>query len=446
MPNYCYEKMKRDSWMTEEADIYKSSAREMKKFEVDKLKADMERKEREDARAVKQISNKKYEYGDRGSAWRMMKLSKVAEIAKEEGRTVQDVALERYGSMEDYQEALNEQEYLQRNGKQKSNPNTQKHSQTFGDYSGERKFRAPDQVERKKVASTKDIETNAKPKVQQDSAPRYVLKEEREPILSRDELNSLQAKVLKATFKKSKDLESLKAEYDFQLQRTESFERNSSGSKIKDQKPRQEPLQPKEDHEKSLQELVKEEKTSKSRFDDNMVKNIMRDQSFENDHEYMDEQGEKLAVKPKEKERDYKKQRREYNMERKRLQELDSCEYCIVDGIVSSLSIVAQGTRVYLALPNTVDMMPYHCLIIPKSHETSTLDLDDDDWTEIRNFQKCITRMYDSIGKTPLFMEQTVDGKHTFIECFPLSQNHHADSYQWYKVNSYLILGSPGRN
>jgi hypothetical protein len=50
--------------------------------------------------------------GGPGSHWRMMKLKRVYETAEEEGRTVEEVALERYDSIEAFNEAREERQLL----------------------------------------------------------------------------------------------------------------------------------------------------------------------------------------------------------------------------------------------------------------------------------------------------------------------------------------------
>jgi diadenosine tetraphosphate (Ap4A) HIT family hydrolase len=46
--------------------------------------------------------------------------------------------------------------------------------------------------------------------------------------------------------------------------------------------------------------------------------------------------------------------------------------------------MISLGTTCYLALPNQQELTPGSCLIVPIQHVTSTLDCDDDVWTEIR--------------------------------------------------------------
>ncbi len=54
--------------------------------------------------------------GGPGSQWRMMKLRRVYETADEEGRSVEDVALERFGSLELFDEAREERRVLDERG------------------------------------------------------------------------------------------------------------------------------------------------------------------------------------------------------------------------------------------------------------------------------------------------------------------------------------------
>ena len=44
-------------------------------------------------------------------------------------------------------------------------------------------------------------------------------------------------------------------------------------------------------------------------------------------------------------------------------------------------------------------MVRGHCMIVPNEHVLTLLDCDDDEWTEIRNFQKSVIRMFDAINQ-----------------------------------------------
>jgi len=47
-------------------------------------------------------------------------------------------------------------------------------------------------------------------------------------------------------------------------------------------------------------------------------------------------------------------------------------------------------------------------VITPIQHRTNPLECDDDEWEEIRNFMKCLTRMYHDQGRDVVFYENAV--------------------------------------
>jgi diadenosine tetraphosphate (Ap4A) HIT family hydrolase len=63
---------------------------------------------------------------------------------------------------------------------------------------------------------------------------------------------------------------------------------------------------------------------------------------------------------------------------------LDSCPFCYQDDTPPQAAIVALGSRAYLACTQTEELVPGHCLIVPVQHHLSTLELEDDDWEEIK--------------------------------------------------------------
>lgn len=63
---------------------------------------------------------------------------------------------------------------------------------------------------------------------------------------------------------------------------------------------------------------------------------------------------------------------------------LDTCAFCYQEDRNPLTAVVALGTRVYLCCTLTEELVPGHCLIAPIQHHLSTLELEDDDWEEIR--------------------------------------------------------------
>lgn len=69
----------------------------------------------------------------------------------------------------------------------------------------------------------------------------------------------------------------------------------------------------------------------------------------------------------------------------KRTQDLLSkCRFCYHDSAPPQVAMISLGTTCYLALPNVQELTPGNCLIVPIQHVSSTLECDDDVWTEIR--------------------------------------------------------------
>jgi diadenosine tetraphosphate (Ap4A) HIT family hydrolase len=63
---------------------------------------------------------------------------------------------------------------------------------------------------------------------------------------------------------------------------------------------------------------------------------------------------------------------------------LSKCRFCYHEGQPPQLAMISLGTTCYLALPNVQELTPGNCLIVPIQHVSSTLECDDDVWTEIR--------------------------------------------------------------
>ncbi|GIX60772.1 CwfJ family protein [Babesia caballi] len=96
---------------------------------------------------------------------------------------------------------------------------------------------------------------------------------------------------------------------------------------------------------------------------------------------------------------------------------------------------ISQSDTAFLALEHWRQAVLFdHLVLAPKQHVQNTLYLDDDAYTELRNYQKTLVRMYDQQGKAVVFVEVSLgdpflrnkedggarQGPHCRIECFPL--------------------------
>ena len=147
-----------------------------------------------------------YSFGDSGSSWRMTQLKSVFRIAEETGRDVDDVAEERYGSLEAFDNAREESNELDRRemygqgylGKDKPS----------GELFAERKSKnghrdgQDENLRWNRDHSPTDVESKATPSI--PTAPH----------LNQTELNRLKAQLMKAKLKGSADAARLEKEYN----------------------------------------------------------------------------------------------------------------------------------------------------------------------------------------------------------------------------------------
>lgn len=144
-----------------------------------------------------------YTFGDSGAQWRMTKLKGIYRNAEESGRSVEDVALEKYGDLQDFDEAREEEVELDRR-------------KTYGkDYVGKEKPSGELFDERRLQAG---VHRAAHEHHQADHIPRGDVMVDTQPVsnmpaLSQTELNRLKAQMMKAKMKKAPNAAQLEAEY-----------------------------------------------------------------------------------------------------------------------------------------------------------------------------------------------------------------------------------------
>ncbi|KAL1924358.1 uncharacterized protein VTP21DRAFT_7393 [Calcarisporiella thermophila] len=561
--------MARDSWMTDEFDFSNMGQARRQKDQNDK-KPDPDKpviSEREINTYYKsglsvedypeEDNRPKYKIGDAGSQWRMMKLRRVLEQAKEEGRSVEEVGLERYGSLERLQEALAEKEELDRrksSRNKKSSPrldlssSSSRSTTVYTDFNKPREsFKRPPERSRNEYVATSRAPASPSsspftphpPKryrsrspspsparaamgaplpspapytatfsaaelaqhpmmsptiPKRPEMPRIISHEaastisptqpSQERVLSLDEMNKLQSRILKAKLIGDMEkVEELEKEYEMEKKRMEEKEAPSSSksksqvsviptldsqgrihefalssgsseSNIKNKKKIQthdakgERIRYSNEDELSLEDLVRQEKVGVRRDADfDMATRIASDSRFQDDLEYLDENADRLAMR---KERNEEKKKLFAIGDYKRTQAiLDSCPLCYHEekepgrgAIAPKVPIVSLGTKAYLALPNVTPLVDGHCWIVPIQHALTTVELDQDVWDEIRNFKKCLLRMFASEERTAIFMETVVNlraQRHTVIECVPLPWGLGDDAPAFFKEGIMVV-------
>ncbi|XP_024526774.1 CWF19-like protein 2 [Selaginella moellendorffii] len=105
----------------------------------------------------------------------------------------------------------------------------------------------------------------------------------------------------------------------------------------------------------------------------------------------------------------------------------ERCRYCFENSSRPKHLTIAIGNFTYLMLPPTSSLVPGHCYIVPSQHEGSTRNVDDDVWGEIRNFKKCLLKMFKEQEKDVIFLETAMNlsqqRRHCLVECIPVPPN-----------------------
>lgn len=148
-----------------------------------------------------------YEFGDSGSSWRMTKLKGVYRQAEESSRPVQDVALERYGDLRDFDDAREEEIELDRR-------------KTYGkEYVGKIKP-SGELFQERKMASGIRRQSSSHKSNDMSPPPRQgqIMKEApasaKTVLLDQTALNKLKAQMMKAKLKGASNAAQLEAEYN----------------------------------------------------------------------------------------------------------------------------------------------------------------------------------------------------------------------------------------
>ncbi|KAF9816911.1 hypothetical protein IEO21_03785 [Rhodonia placenta] len=286
--------------------------------------------------------------------------------------------------------------------------------------------------------------------------------------LSPSSLNRMQAKVLRAKLTGASDAETLEKEYDEELRKAQGVEKGGVRTKVEvlptldargrlydvgqgrddsslpagnrkrnpqfethDRKTGERVRVNPDDDEITLGEMLRQERmgagqADQKNLDAEFARQIMTDAKFQNDIEYLDDNAEKLARKKMRS--DAMKRQFAINDYKQTQKVLATCPFCFgEDDSLPKAPIIAMGTRVYLSCTLTDELVEGHCIIVPMQHHLNMLEGDDDVWDEVRNFMKCLMRMFAEEDKGVVFYETVINlkwQKHTVIECVPLPWVH----------------------
>jgi len=356
-----------------------------------------------------------YTFGDDGSQWRMTKLKAVYTIAEDNGRAVDDVAVERFGSLEEFDDAREEKAEMER--RRLYGEGFIRKEKPTGELFAERRSGERREPEFLAVAGSPPLQQGVV--VQEPVAP-----------LDQSALNRMRAQLMKAKLRNSLDVAKLEEDFNAAMAAfttgtaygnaivlDASHNRMIAGTRgevraVTNKRGVERGLV-EANEDMTIDDMVREERRTRGQAGGEglrLAERIAKDGKFDNDLEYMDENAEKLAKRVHKSEASLK------NMavaEYKKLnQALDKCPLCHHEDRAPPQNlplapIISLATRVYLTLPTSPELTGAEggAVITPISHRTNLLECDDDEWEEMRNFMKSLTRLYHEQGRDVLFYE-----------------------------------------
>ncbi|KAL7811184.1 hypothetical protein V8C44DRAFT_330899 [Trichoderma aethiopicum] len=350
-----------------------------------------------------------YTFGDAGSKWRMTKLKAVYNTAKETGQPVEEIALKQFGSLEYFDDAREEEEEMERR-------------RLYGE-DAKTKDKPTDELYNQRIKEQRRAEPVSQ-EVQGEILPENPVQPVPVPM-DQTALNRLRAQMMKAKLRKAPNAAQLEEEYNraaaaaaprinapeaVVLGVMESRQLAGTRGEVKavDNKRGRERGTVEENTDMTIEQMLQEERRTKGQAGGEglrLAERIAKDARFDNDLEYMDENAEKLAKRVHKSEVNLKNMAVGEFQKMNRI--LESCPLCHKEdkGLPPIAPVVSLATRVFLTLPTEPEISEGGAVIVPIAHRNNLLECDDDEWEEIRNFMKSLTRMYHDQGREVIFYE-----------------------------------------
>ena len=358
-----------------------------------------------------------YTFGDSGSSWRMTKLKGVYRKAEEAGKDLDEVAEESYGDLRLFDDAREEEREVDRRKMYgKEYVGLEKPS---GELFQERKMKAglrrEAEAREREAANPTNGETMREAEAPLKTAP-----------LDQNALNKLKAQLIKAKMMNAPNLAQLEQEYT--LAETASLanraqpdvvvlnnmenrmlagDRSGEVTALNGKRARERGTV-QENEDMSIEDMVKQEKRTRGANGGEgraFAERIAKDGKFKNDLDYMDDNASNLSKKVVKSDTNLRNAAVGDFQKMQRI--LENCPLCYHEesNTPPVAPVISLATRTYMTLATEPEMAKNGAVIVPLQHRLNLLECDDDEWEEIRNFMKSLTRFYHAQDKSVIFYE-----------------------------------------
>lgn len=378
-----------------------------------------------------------YTFGDSGSSWRMKKLRAVFSTAENGEKSIEEIATKQYGNLEYFDDAREEKEEMERRS-------------VYGT-GYEMKEKPTGELYQERLRNIRKGEVREIEEPEQGT----VIPDETPVALDQTALNRLRAQMMKAKLKRAPHAAQLEEEYNqaaaaFVSNRPpnsvvvgamESRQLAGTRAEVKavDTKRGRERGTVVENENMTIEDMVREERRTKGQAGGEALRQaerIAKDVKYTDDLDYMDDNAAKLAKRVHKNEASLK------NMAVGELQRLnrvlDNCPLCHHEdsGRPPIAPVISLAIRTFLTLPTDPEVSTGGAVIAPITHRKNLLECDDDEWEELRNFMKSLTRMYHAQGRDVLFYENAAapqQHRHAALVAVPIPYSEGAMAPQYFK-------------
>jgi hypothetical protein len=360
-----------------------------------------------------------YTFGDGGSSWRLTKLKNVYRKAEENKQSVEEVALKTYGDLRDFDDAREEEREMDRRKMYgKDYVGLEKPS---GEFFQERKMKAGIRRESSSGSRQEHTASFEQGERMAEAAPPATT-----VPLNTSALNKLKAQLMKAKLMKAPNAAQLEQEYNLATSnaaqpdnvvllntmdnhRQLATDRSGEVTAVSGKRGRERGTVI-ENEDMTIDDMVRNEKRTRNTAGGegrNFAERIAKDSKFKNDLDYMNDNAANLSKKIV---------KSEINLRntaigdfQKVQKALASCPLCYNEEATPpqppTAPVISLATRTYLTLQTEPELAKYGAVIVPLQHRGNLLECDDDEWEEIRNFMKSLTRFYAAQDKSVIFYE-----------------------------------------
>ncbi|XP_072979616.1 uncharacterized protein [Typha angustifolia] len=176
--------------------------------------------------------------------------------------------------------------------------------------------------------------------------------------------------------------------------------------------------------QRSSRHISSDRKKREDDADWQLARTIMQNKKFSLSGRAEDEYDFDVAPSKKSKKRRDEALEENFGGRKPLLTQKERCQFCFENPSRPKHLVVSIANFTYLMLPQWQPVVQGHCIILPLQHESATRTVDRNTWEEIRNFKKCLLKMFAKQDKDAVFLETVISlakqRRHCLIECIPI--------------------------